>query len=47
MEIADGGKVMVFTGRVRTTFAPSERAAPSPEPAAPARTSSEPVSSRR
>jgi lipopolysaccharide export system protein LptC len=43
MEIADGGKVMVFTGRVRTTFA----AATAPEPAAPARTSSaEPVSSR-
>ena len=47
MEISDGGKVMVFTGRVRTTFAGSERAVPSPEPGVPARTSSaEPVSSR-
>jgi lipopolysaccharide export system protein LptC len=47
MEITDGGKVMVFTGRVRTTFAGSERAVPSPEPGVPARTSSaEPVSSR-
>ena len=41
MEISDGGKVMVFTGRVRTTFT-----APPPEGAVARQASAEPSSVR-
>lgn len=46
MEISDNGKVMVFTGRVRTTFAAATPAPPPPEGAAPRQASAEPTSLR-